>query len=259
MELDSNHSAEIDLLLFGYIPDSDHVTYDMITIYNHNQYLASITHRNPLLGSTPPSQQAIDDFLFNVLKTNLEKNGVSLTDITPAGDNATTANPSEEDTPTDTDGERIVLETDYITFTYPPTWESFDFSEMPTCTQSEIDCLAVIIHSDDSTNINIVRIPLDGEMALAEFVALSWEEITQTNPEYELIAEDEIEIDGQEAFARIFIVPDPSVEGGETYIYQIYTMPNTDLIQLTVWAPSAEALELHETDIQDIIASIKLK
>jgi len=74
--LESTHSGELDLLFYGFQPDSDHVAYDMYIVQDERVYFASIVHRNPMLGAgNAPKQSDIDDFLFNVLTTNLSKTG----------------------------------------------------------------------------------------------------------------------------------------------------------------------------------------
>ena len=84
--LDSSHSKDLDLLFYGYRPDSDHVTYDMLTVQDGRLYMASITHRNPMLGAdNVPQQSDIDDFLFNVLAANLSKSGAAANAETTSG------------------------------------------------------------------------------------------------------------------------------------------------------------------------------
>ncbi|HEY86335.1 MAG TPA: tetratricopeptide repeat protein, partial [Chloroflexi bacterium] len=74
--LESAHSDELELLFYGFQPDSDHVAYDMYTLQDERVYFASVTHRNPMLGAgNAPQRSDIDDFLFNVLTTNLSKTG----------------------------------------------------------------------------------------------------------------------------------------------------------------------------------------
>ena len=66
-----------------------------------------------------------------------------------------------------------------------------------------------------------------------------------------------IEIGGQPAIRRVFSAPSPQAAEGRTYYIQTYIVNERALYVVTVTALSAEALDQHQAEMNEIINSIQ--
>ena len=151
-----------------------------------------------------------------------------------------------------------VFQSDALTLTYPGSWQVVDISKQDICNRPGVKCLIAIgSPSGDGTNINLMRFTLDQKITVEELDQALWTQYESSNPDVALESRKAIEVGGQPATRRIFNIPSSQVISGQAHLLQIYIVNGLALYQFTVWAPSADALTLHQSEVDEIIASLQ--
>lgn len=154
----------------------------------------------------------------------------------------------------------VNFENDHLSLSYEESfWKSTSQNQINFCSKYDTGCFLVLLQQPyRSTTIAFVERPLNGQgWTLAEAEKNSWESIWARIDGLKIVARSELQIDGEPAVSREFLIPQ---DGGDpVYTQWFLVLHDGSWYEITAWSSSPDMFEKDRQNIIDVIKTIKFK
>lgn len=155
----------------------------------------------------------------------------------------------------------VIWTMEEVTVTYPGTWKTLDVAIMgAACKEKGIKCLLVLaLRKDQTINMNLMRATLPENTTLTEIDEATWEQMTSKASAAELIAREELEVNGLPAIKRVFMVPPTDNNAKAQYFFTLYVVSGENFYQFMGGIKGEEAFEAYEAEMTEILTSLTIE
>ena len=135
----------------------------------------------------------------------------------------------------------------------PAGWWRINPANLDNCLGGPAECLLVLQHVNDATNLVVQRIPLARAVTVDQLDGISWREIQANAANLNLVSLENLSVAGQPAIRRIF----NDLENGAQaqYIY-VWLVRGLVAYQVQAYSPNPQFFQSHQAELKAIGESL---